>query len=188
MYKGKKILGIIPARGSSKDLPRKNVLSLLEKPLIAWTIEEARSSDYLDKIIVSTDDKEIAGISEKYGAEIPFKRPKILSSGKAKTIDVILHALKWFEGNGCVYDLVMLLQPASPLRTVFDINEAVKLLINKKAQSIVSVCESEHHLYWSNTLPGDGCMKDFLKKEIIGKNRQELPVFYRLNGAVYLAY
>lgn len=188
MYKDKTILGLIPARGGSKSLPRKNIRPLLGKPLIAWTIEQALASKYLDGVIVSTDDEEIAEISKKYGAEVPFMRPKELATDETKGIDVVLHAVDWIEINNKPYNLLMLLQPTSPLRTYEDIDKAIKLLFSKKAQAVVSVCEAEHHPYWSNILPQDGCMRDFIKAEIMNKNRQELPVFYRLNGAIYLAY
>ena len=190
MYKGKNILGLIPARGGSKGLPRKNIKPLLGKPLIAWTIEEALASKYLDRLIVSTDDKEIAEISKKYGAEVPFIRPKELAEDNAKGIDVALHAIDWLKKNDKQkqYDLLMLLQPTSPLRTTEDIDKAIELLFLKDAKAIVSVCEVDHYPLWSNTLPENGCMKDFIRKEIMNKNRQELPIFYRLNGCIYLAY
>ena len=190
MYKGKNILGLIPARGSSKGLPRKNIKLLLGKPLIAWTIEQALASKYLDRVVISTNDKEIAEISKKYGAEIPFMRPKKLATDEAKGIDVVLHAIDWLKKKSKrkQYDLLMLLQPTSPLRTKEDIDKAIELLFLKEAKAIVSVCEVDHHPLWSNTLPEDGCMKDFIRQEIMNKNRQELSVFYRLNGAIYLAY
>ena len=190
MYKGKTILGLIPARSGSKGLPRKNIRPLSGKPLIAWTIEQALEGKYLDRVVVSTDDKEIAEISKKYGAEIPFIRPKELAEDNAKGIDVVLHTIDWFRENDKrkQYDLIMLLQPTSPFRVTEDINKAIKLLFLKEAKAIVSVCEVNHHSLWTNTLPKGGCMKDFIGKEIMNKNRQELPVFYRLNGAIYLAY
>jgi len=188
MYKDKTILGLIPARGNSKGLPRKNILPLLGKPLIAWTIEQALESRYLDRVIVSTDDKEIAGISKEYGAEMPFMRPEKLATDEARGIDVVLHAMNWMDKNDNSYDLIMLLQPISPLRTSENIDRGIELLFFKKAQAVVSVCETEHHPYWSNILPENGCMKGFIKPEIMNKNRQELSVFHRLNGAIYLAY
>ena len=188
MYKNKTIIGLIPARGGSKGLPGKNIRPLLGKPLIAWTIKQALSSKYLDRVIVSTDDEEIAEVSKEYGAEVPFLRPEELATDEAKGIDVVLYAIDWMERNDKPYDLLMLLQPTSPLRTSNDIDKAIELLFQKNAQAIVSVCEVDHHPYWSNTLPDDGCMKDFIKPEVTNKNRQELPIFYRLNGAIYLAY
>jgi len=190
LYKGKTILGLIPARGGSKGLPRKNIKPVSGKPLIAWTIEQALASKFLDRVVVSTDDKEIAEVSKKYGAEVPFMRPKELATDKSKGIDVVLHTIDWLKENDnrkqC--DLLMLLQPTSPLRKSEDIDKAIELLFLKEAKAIVSVCEVGHHPLWANTLPEDGCMKDFIRQEIINKNRQELPVFYRLNGAIYLAY
>ncbi len=188
MYNGSSILGIIPARGGSKGLPRKNIRPLLGKPLIAWTIEQALSSEYIDRVIVSTEDEEIAEISKKFGAEVPFIRSRELASDNAEQIDVIIHAINRLEMNNDFHDLVILLQPTSPLRTSKDIDSSVELLSLKNAKAIVSVCEVEHHPYWTNILPSDGCMENFLRPEIINKNRQELPVFFRLNGAVYLAY
>lgn len=188
MYNGSSIMGIIPARGGSKGLPRKNIRSLLGKPLIAWTIEQALSSKYIDRVIVSTEDKEIAETSKKYGAEVPFMRSKELSSDDAKVIDVVTHVINKLEMSNNFYDVIILLQPTSPLRTSKDIDNSVELLFLQNAQAIISVCDVEHHPYWTNILPSGGCMKDFLKPEIINKNRQDLPIFYRLNGAIYLAY
>jgi len=190
VYREKNILGLIPARGGSKGLPRKNIKPLLGKPLIAWTIEQAFASRYLDKVVVSTDDKEIAEISKKYGADVPFMRPKELAGDNTKGIEVVLHVIDWLKENDKQkqYDLIMLLQPTSPLRKAEDIDKAIELLFLKEAKAIVSVCEVEHHLLWANNLPEDGSMKDFIRPEIMNKNRQELPVFYRLNGAIYLAY
>jgi len=188
MYKGKNILGLIPARGGSKGLPGKNIKPLLAKPLIAWTIEQALASKYLDRVVVSTDDKEIAEISKKYGADVPYIRTKELAKDNAKGIDVVLHSIDWLEENDKQYDLMMLLQPTSPLRRSEDIDKVIELLFLKEAKAIVSVCEVDHHPFWANTLPEDGCMKDFIRQEIMNENRQELPVFYRLNGAIYLAY
>src|SRR3989339_1726633 len=161
MYKKKNIIAIIPARAGSKGLPGKNIRLLLGKPLISWTIEHALSSKYIDKVIVSTDDRKIAEISRKCGAAVPFIRPAKLATDKAKGIDVILHAVRWFEKKRNKFDLIMLLQPTSPLRTAGDIEAAIELLFEKKAGAVVSVCETEHHPLWSNILPKDGNMKNF---------------------------
>lgn len=186
MYKNKKILALIPARGGSKGVPGKNIKQIAGKPLIVWTIEAALQSQWLDKVIVSTDSEEIASIARKAGAEVPFLRPEYLAHDAAKGIDVVLHAIRWFEAQNEQYDLLLLLQPTSPLRTVQDIENAIRLLFEKKAKAIVSVCENEHPPYWSNTLPPDHSMKNFIDFKAI-KNRQELPTFYRLNGAIYLS-
>jgi N-acylneuraminate cytidylyltransferase/CMP-N,N'-diacetyllegionaminic acid synthase len=188
MYKDKRIVALIPARGGSKGLPRKNVLPLNGKPLIAWTIEQAKASVHIDRVIVSTDDEEIASVARAHGADVPFLRPKELASDTAKAMDVILHALSWLEENRDRYDVFVLLQPTSPLRTTEDIDNALTLLFSKDARAIVSVCETEHHPYWSNVLPADGSLDGFLRPDIMNKNRQELPTFYRLNGAINAAY
>jgi CMP-N,N'-diacetyllegionaminic acid synthase len=190
MYKERSILALIPARGGSKGLPRKNIRPLSGKPLIAWTIEQSMKSKYLDRVIVNTEDKDIAKISKEYGAEVPFIRPKELARDEAKGIDVVLHTIEWFKGNRKEkqYDVLMYLQPTSPLRQFKDIDESIEYLFKKNAKAILSVCEVDHHPLWSNTLPEDKCMKDFIRKEIKNKNRQELPKYYRLNGAIYLAY
>ncbi len=181
------ILGLIPARSGSKGLPGKNIRPLSGKPLIAWTIEQALASNNIDRVIVSTDSKDIAQAAKDYGAEAPFLRPGELATDQAEMTDVLLHVLERFKENGFLYDSVMLLQPTSPLRTTRDIDAVVELSRKKNAKAVVSVCEAEHHPYWSNTLPPNGCMKDFLAPGA-GQNRQELPVFYRLNGAIYFAH
>jgi CMP-N,N'-diacetyllegionaminic acid synthase len=187
MYNGKTILALIPARGGSKGLPRKNILPLAGKPLIAWSIEAALHSDICDQALVTTDDEEIASIALQYGATVPFLRPPELASDDARAIDVILHAMDYERMNDRVYDLLLLLQPTSPLRNGEDIRHAVELYFQKKATAIVSVCESEHSPLWMNTIGPDLCLKDFLADELQNKNRQQLAEFYRLNGAIYLA-
>ena len=181
MYTNKKFLAIIPARGGSKRLPRKNILDLCGKPLIAYTIEAALKSKYIDKVIVSSDDEEILNISKKNGADI-IKRPIDLANDTATTFDAIKHTIDNFEK----YDYIVLLQPTSPLRNEKHIDEAIELLENKKADAIVSVCEMDHSPLWSNTLPKDGNMSNFLKDEILNKRSQDLEKYYRLNGAIYI--
>lgn len=188
MYDRKRILAIIPARGGSKGLPRKNVLPLLGKPLIAWSIDAAKASAFLDEVIVSTDDNEIAAVAKQFGAEIPFIRPRELASDSAKTLDVILHALSELATRGQQFEVLVLLQPTSPLRTSGDIDAVIRQMFSHRSQAVVSVCETEHHPYWSNVLGPDGSMADFLRPELLNRNRQELPRFYRLNGAVYAGY
>jgi len=188
MYKSKSILGVITARSGSKGLPGKNIKSFCGKPLIYWTIKSALTSRYLDNVIVSTDSPEIAQISRKSGASVPFIRPKHLAKDNSSSIDVVLHALEFLRKQGEKYDLVMLLQPTSPLRMKCDIDDAIKLLFKRSAQAVVSVSPASHSLYWSNILPKSECMKNFLRQNIINKRRQSLPVFYTLNGAIYLIY
>ncbi len=188
MINNKKVLAIIPARGGSKGLPGKNIKNLCGKPLIAWSIEQANSCSYIDKTLLSTDDEEIAEIAKKYGAEVPFIRPAELASDTASTIDVIFHTIEWLKKHEDYRpEYILLLQPTSPLREVEDIEGTIQMLKDKNAQAIVSVFETDYHPWWSNTLPENGNMKDFIRPDILNKRRQDLPVFYLLNGAIYLA-
>jgi len=191
MYKGKTILGLIPARGGSKGLPRKNIKPLLGKPLIAWTIEQALASKYLDRVIVSTDDKEIAEISKKYGAEVPFIRPKELARDDSTTSDVILHVLKWFEEAEEKFDYLALLEPTSPLREKDDIDKCIELLINNEAaKSIVSVSKLESAHPEFNIIIDE--KSSFIKK-IDGSTdfrilkRQDLSSVYFFDGTIYIS-
>ena len=176
-----KYLAIIPARGGSKRVPRKNVLDLCGKPLIAYTVEAALKSKYIDKVVVSSDDEEILQISKKFGAET-IKRPDILASDTATTFDAIKHAIDSLEK----YEYIVLLQPTSPLRNSKHIDEAIELLKEKKASAVVSVCEMEHSPLWSNTLDDTLSMNNFLKDEVLNKRSQDLEKYYRLNGAIYI--
>lgn len=186
MFDNKKIYAIIPARKGSKRLPNKNQLALSGKPLIAWTIEAAKESKFIDEIIISTDDEHIMKIAEQYGIPTPFKRPKTLSEDGSKTIDVLLHAINYFNIKETNKTVTLLLQPTSPLRNHSDIDNSIEML-DKKTKAIVSVCETEHPPLWSNTLPTNLSMRSFLSKEILNKRSQDLPTYYRLNGAVYVA-
>lgn len=183
MFRSKMIIAIIPARGGSKRLPGKNIKLLNNKPLIYWSIKAAKESKYIDKLIVSTDDNEIAKISRQFGAEVPFSRPKELSNDNSDSISVIKHAIEFYDK---IYEYVLLLQPTSPLRLTIDIDNSIKLL-NEKTKSVVSVCEAEHSPLWCNTLPGDLSMKDFIRPELNNIRSQDLPKYYRLNGAIYVA-
>ncbi len=178
----KSFLSIIPARGGSKRLPRKNILKILDKPLIAYSIEAGLNSKYIDKLIVSSDDDEILSISKDYGAEI-VKRPANLAEDTTTTFDTLKHVV---ENISEEYEYIVLLQATSPLRKSSHIDEAIKLLEEKKADAIISVCEMEHSPLWSNTLPSDNSMKLFLKDEIKNKRSQDLEKYYRLNGAIYI--
>ena len=177
----KTFLLFIPARGGSKRLPRKNLLDLCGKPLIAYSIEAALKSKYISKVIVSSDDEEILNIAKEYKADF-IKRPDELASDTATTFDALKHTLK----NVGKYDYVVLLQPTSPLRSEKHINEAIELLKEKNADAIISVCEMEHSPLWSNTLDENLDMSNFLKDEVLNKRSQDLPKYYRLNGAIYI--
>jgi len=182
MYKDKTFLAIIPARGGSKRLPRKNVLDLNGKPLIAWSIEAGLKSKYIDKVVVSSDDEEILIISKQYGADI-IKRPDELANDTASTFDTLKHTIEKLSN----YDYIILLQATSPLRNESHIDEAIELLIYKSADAIVSVCEMDHSPLWSNTLDESLSMNRFLRDEVLNKRSQDLEIYYRLNGAIYIS-
>lgn len=181
-----KTLALIPARAGSKGLPGKNIRMLAGKPLLAWSIEAAQAAG-LTHIEVSTDCKEIAAIAREHGASVPDLRPAELATDKASSIDVVLHALQQARDRGEDYDYLLLLQPTSPLREAKDIRAAFKLLRAHQAASVVSVCPCDHHPWYSNSLPADGSMADFLRPELRNSQRQQLLPYYRLNGAIYLA-
>jgi len=187
MTDGKKILCLIPARGGSKRLPSKNIKPFLGEPLINWTIGEALKSDYLSRIVVSTDNDKIAEVALKRGAEVPFMRPKELSEDTSTSIEVVIHAIDYFAQKGEIFDSVMMLQPTSPLRQAIDINNSISLMVDAHLNSVVSVCETDHSPLWSNTLPGDLSMDNFINPGIRHLRSQDLPKYYRLNGAIYLS-
>ena len=181
MLNGKTFLDIIPARGGSKRLPRKNVLDLAGKPLIAWTIEAGLASQYIDNVIVSSEDEEILEIANQWGVSV-IKRPSEFASDTATTFDAVKHVIENCEA----YDYIVLLQATSPLRNSQHIDEAIELLEEKGADAVISVCKMEHSPLWSNTLPTNGSMSGFLKKDILNKRSQDLDVYFRLNGAIYI--
>lgn len=184
MYKGKNILAIIPARGGSKGVPRKNIKMLADKPLIAWTIEEAQKSKCIDMCIVSTEDEEIKSVAEAWGGNVPFMRPAELARDDTPGIEPVLHTIKMLQG----YDFVVLLQATSPLRTVEDIDGAITCCLDRDCESCVSVTEAEHSPYWMFKMDEQSCLRPILeiaKEE--SYQRQKLPKVYQLNGAVYVA-
>lgn len=181
-------LFLITARGGSKGIPRKNILPLAGKPLIYYTINAARGVTSDENICVSTDDPEVIELVEKYGLKVPFIRPAELATDTSGSREVILHAISFYKGNPeKTYDKICLLQPTSPHRTKDDIAAAFNLLKKKNAKAIVSVCESDHHPFWMNTLPADHNLNLFEKSEYSNICQQELPVYYRINGAIYLS-
>ncbi|WP_147802813.1 cytidylyltransferase domain-containing protein [Alkalicoccus halolimnae] len=177
----KKILAIIPARGKSKGIPRKNIKPIAGKPLIAWTIEEANKSKYIDRLVVSTEDEEIALISEKFGGEVPFFRPDYLSKDTTPGIEPVLHAVDELPG----FDYVMMLQPTSPLRTVEDVDGIIEWMHQKKYDSVVSVCLSDKTPSWMFQLTNENNLESIIQEEVIVR-RQESKETYALNGALYL--
>lgn len=180
-----KNLAIIPARSGSKGVIDKNVKLLNGKPLIAYTIEAAIDSGMFDCVYVSTDSEKYAETAIRYGAKVPFLRSKELAGDNASSWDVIREALRRYEQINMKFDTVALLQPTSPLRTSEDIRNAFHLYCDRHAKSVVSVCETEHSPFWTNVLPENLSLNNFINIEM-GRRRQELPTFYRINGAIYI--
>lgn len=181
------LLAVIPARGGSKGIPRKNVRDFLGKPLLAWTIETAAKSGVFNRIVLSTEDEEIARIGREYGAEVPFLRPSELAQDTTPTAPVVRHAMEWFRDHeGWVPDFVAVLEPTSPLRRPFHVKEAAEILVSRDADSVASISEVPHHyspckalvLGSDNTLAGVGGthVRDMVHR------RQDLPVHYTFNG------
>lgn len=177
------IIAVIPARGGSKGVPRKNIRDIAGKPLIAWTIEEAKKSKYIDRLVLSSEDKEIINVATNWGCEVPFVRPDELARDDISGIEPILHALSLLPD----YDFVILLQPTSPLRSVLDIDGCIENCIKQRANASVSVSESEKSPYWMYEIDDNLYLKPVIKIENPIVRRQELPPVYALNGAVYMA-
>lgn len=153
---------------------------------MAYSIHCAKESGMFEKIFVSTDSEEYARIAEEYGADAHFLRSEENSGDKVGSWDVVREVLERFEEEGETFDMIMLLQPTSPLRNVEDIKNSFKQMKEKNANAILSVTEMEHSPLWSNTLGEDLCMDSFQNEEYRGIPRQWLPTYYRLNGAIYL--
>lgn len=181
-----KNIAIIPARSGSKGLPDKNIKLLNGKPLIYYSIEAARQSGCFDEIMVSTDSPKYREIAMELGANVPFLRSLEQSGDMASSWDVVKEVLREYEKIGRVFDTITLLQPTSPLRTAEHIKEGYKLFEEKNANAVIGVVEMEHSPLWANTIPDDGNMIGFASKEIVDKPRQSLPVYYRVNGALYI--
>lgn len=177
-----KVLAVIPARGGSKGLPRKNVLDTAGKPLIAWTIEAALKASCITRVILSSDDAEIISVAKNHGCDVPFIRPDILASDDASTMDVILHALEQVPD----YDYVIILQPTSPLRTANDIDAAFDQMMTANAPSCVSVCEVSETPYWMFSIAKNGQLERLINLPKDIHRRQDLPCSYKLNGAIYI--
>lgn len=178
----KRFLAIVPARGGSKRLPRKNMLELSGYPLIYWTIKAAKESRYIDEVVVTSDDDEILNFCSGFSVET-IKRPDYLAMDSSSTFDTLVHAISKLNDT---FDYILLLQPTSPLRVAEHIDEAIELLVKKQSDAVISVCEVEHSPLWANTLPADGNMEEFIHSKIRNKRSQDLPVYYRLNGAIYI--
>lgn len=185
-----KVLGIITARGGSKSIPRKNIKLFAGKPLLVWSAEAGKESGVLDRLIISTDDQEIAEVARVAGVEVPFMRPSELAQDTTPSLPVLQHALYWLkEKEGYSPDYVLLLEPTSPGRRSFHIREAVEKATQTNADSIVALGQVPGHFspYWQFKVDDDvpelftgGSIKDVIRR------RQDLPATYYRNGAFYL--
>lgn len=184
MISGLSVLGLIPARGGSKGLPRKNILPVAGRPLIAWTVDAARASRYIDRIVVSSDNDEIIGIARELGCDAPFRRPAELALDETPGIAPVLHALTQLPG----YDLVALLQPTSPMRMGEDIDGCLEHLIATGAPACITMREAIDHPYWAFRCDSRGRMRPFMTPaDKVPTRRQDLPHAFVANGAVYVA-
>lgn len=177
------MLAIIPARGGSKGLPGKNIKHLYGQPMITYTIEAAEKSKYITDIIISTDDSEIADIAVKAGAECPFMRPKELASDTAVAMDNYIYTIERLnnERSSSVEEFIVL-QPTSPLRLAADIDEAIFMFMDKKADSVISYVEESHPVVWHKYIDEQGRFENIFQETI--DNRQENRVSYYPNGAI----
>jgi len=179
-----RVLALIPARGGSKGVPGKNILTIGGRPLIAWTIDAARGSRHIDRLILSSDDPRIIAAAAHLGCEAPFVRDATLASDTASAIDVVADAVQRVPG----YDIVVLLQPTSPLRTAIDIDNALQRMVTMDAPACVTVRPAEVHPYWTFRIGGTGRLARFVDpSEHTSLRRQDLPDAWSLNGAVYAA-
>ena len=186
MNSNERILAVIPARGGSKRLHRKNILNLAGKPLIAWTIDAALKSAFIDKVVVSSDDTEILNYSKSYQNLLTIKRPSHLATDKSSSYEVVMHTIEYMKSMNEEFELVIMLQPSSPLRDTSDIDKSILQFQEQKLDGLLGVCETDHNLMWTNKLDDNGDMSNFIDKKIINKRSQDLEKFYRLNGAIYL--
>ena len=177
------LLTLIPARGGSKGIQRKNIKPLMGKALIGWSIDAAKQAQCVDRIVVSTEDREIASVARKLGADVPFMRPDELATDETPGIDPVLHAITQLPD----YEWILLLQPTSPLRSAEDIDGIWQLCKKKGAPSAVSVFETGNHPYWVYQCNATQRLEPFIKRRPNVKRRQDLPTAYALNGALYLA-
>lgn len=182
------VLGLIPARGGSKSIPRKNIYPVLGKPLIAYTIEAACASRRLSRTVVSTDDMEIAAVAKKWGAEVPFLRPQELARDDTSALPVIQHTVRYLEKKeGWRADVVVYLQPTSPLRRHVHIDAAIDLLISKGVDSVVSVVPVPHQFSPVSVMRlEDDCLVPFLPDTSELLRRQDKPLVYARNGPAVL--
>ncbi len=182
-----RVVAVITARGGSKGIPYKNLAPVGGLPLVAWTVEAARASRLLDRVIVSTDDPAIADVCRAYGAEVPFMRPAEFARDDSPHIDVITHALAWLAADeGRTPDYVLTLQPTSPLRTADDIDAAILLARERTCDAVVGVTPMRHHPHFALRVGPGGTLYPCAGDRVREARRQDLPPVFVPNGAIYL--
>jgi CMP-N,N'-diacetyllegionaminic acid synthase len=183
-----RILAIIPARGGSKGVPGKNIKLLNGKPLLAYTSEIALKSKHLTEVVISTDDVQIIKEAKILGLNVPFERPTELAQDNTPTIDVIIHALQWYESQNIFFDAVCLLQVTSPFRTLVFLNKAIEKFIEQDSDSLISVQRVPHEYspHWTFEINSDGNLKIATGETEIISRRQELPIAYHRDGSIYI--
>lgn len=185
MYFGEKIVALIPARGGSVGVKDKNIYSLKGKPLIAYSIEVAKKSKYIDEVVVTTDSEKIAEISKEYGAEVPFLRPKEYAQSTSKTIDAVIHFCKEMISQNRKFGCIVLLQPTQPLRNEKDIDGAIELFYNSNKEAVVSVSEVNDSPLLIRSIDDSGKLIKLLPDSSTCR-RQDMPKYYRINGCIYI--
>jgi CMP-N,N'-diacetyllegionaminic acid synthase len=181
-----KILAVIPARGGSKRLPGKNIRMLGGKPLIVWSIEASMGIPDISDVLVSTDDTAIASISREAGGLVPWLRPVQLATDLASSVDVVIHALDWYENKNGVVDGVLLLQPTSPFRTKESICKGIELFRSNHRHSVIGVSPAPSHPMWTLKTV-NGYLAPFLPEHGLDIRSQDLPQAYIVNGSFYLS-
>ena len=184
MIEGRTILAVIPARGNSRSLPGKNTVLAGGKPVIAWSIEAAQASRYVDRVVLSSEDEKMMVVARQWECEVPFARPSELATDEARIEDALLHAL---DALAETYDYLVLLQPTSPLRTSEDIDRCLEICQRTGAPACVSVSEPRRSPYWMYRVDDDGRMEPLIEDGPGIHRRQDLPKVQSLNGAVYVA-
>lgn len=185
MIQGQKVLALIPARGGSKGIKNKNITNVEGKPLIAYTIEAALGCEYVDDVVVSTDSFEIRDVAVTYGALVPFMRPASISMDTSKTIEVVINAIEELSKQGREYDVLVLLQPTSPLRDNVDICGAISKYMERGKRSLVAVSEVDDNPILMRTITDDGNMNRVIDSQSTFR-RQDMPNYYRVNGSIYI--
>ncbi len=186
MYKNNRVVCIIPARGGSKGLRGKNIKDLLGKPLIAYSIEQAKESKYIDRVIVSTQDSLIAEVSKKYVAEVPFIRPEKLAIDDSSTINVLLHAVDWLKKNEeYLFDILVLLHATTPLRSGDDVDNCIELLVEKNADNVFSLTKAHRNPYFNMVEVSEDKHVRLVKKGNF-VTRQSAPKVFDMNSSIYV--